>query len=90
MPPAWRSPRTLGAAGLILALLMLLAFHRVLVHAVERADVREAAWANRVYAMQRCTSLPHPELRVSCRARADAGVVPPEPPLEAARLARLE
>lgn len=90
LPPASRSPHVLCTAGLILAAVLLAAFHQVLVQAVQRAEARNMAWANRAYAMARCASLPQPEWRESCRTRAMAGVVPPEPPLGGERIARLD
>lgn len=89
LPPALRSPRSLSMAALALALVLLLAFHQVLAQAVQRAEARRVAWSNNAYAMTRCASLPKPELRDTCRSRALAGIMPPEPPLDNERVARL-
>nr|WP_297355280.1 hypothetical protein [uncultured Caldimonas sp.] len=90
LPPALRSPRTVCLLALTAALVLLLAFHQVVAQAVQRAEARRTAWSNTAYAMTRCSTLPQPELRESCRARAMAGIVPAEPPLETERLAGLD
>ncbi|MCM5678462.1 hypothetical protein M8A51_02830 [Schlegelella sp. S2-27] len=90
LPPAWRAPRTLYSLGFVLALCLLLAFHQVLTQAVQRAEARQVASANRAGAMTRCTALPDVELRQPCQARALAGIVPAEPPLVSERMAQAD
>ena len=90
LPTSWRAPRVLYGIGLLLALVLLIAFQQVLARAVDRAEARRLAWANTRDAITRCVALSDAALRESCRGRALAGIVPPEPPLASGQLARFD
>ncbi|MCW7537277.1 hypothetical protein OOT46_05355 [Aquabacterium sp. A7-Y] len=78
-----RSPRHQAAFGVMLALLLLLAFHQVLAGAVLRAEQARAAAGQRAEAAARCTDEPAAPLRDLCQASVQAGLSLPGGPATA-------
>ncbi|WKB54867.1 hypothetical protein [Eleftheria terrae] len=60
--------------GLLLALLLLAAFHQVLSTAVAQAGRVHSAASQRIEAASRCADVPAAPLRDLCRAQVDAGL----------------
>jgi hypothetical protein len=66
LPPGWRSEAALAAAGAVLALLLLVAFHQVVQASVERAAERDAAAYRQQALAALCSVEPDARAREVC------------------------